>query len=142
MYERIVVGTDGSDRSLVAVEHAAQLAERCGSELHVVQGCGTPILVSPYGGDTTGVHLPDLMAAVAESLVPLQRQLESRGLTVHAHVLPEGGADAVLDLAQSIEADLIVVGSRGMTGIRRVLGSVGSTVAHHAHCAVLIVPTE
>lgn len=138
MYERIVVGTDGSEGSQHAVEHAARLAELTGAELHVVQGCGTPVFVNPYGGDTTGVHLPDLMHAVAESLAPVTEQLESRGISVQTHVLPEGGADAVLGLATSISADLIVVGNRGMTGVRRLLGSVPSTVAHHAHCSVLI----
>ena len=141
MYERIVVGTDGSERSLSAIEHAAQLAELCGAELHVVQGCGTPIFVNPYGGDTTGVHLPDLMEAVADSLEPLKGRLAARGIDVHMHVLPEGGADAIVDLARSVEGDLIVVGNRGMTGMRRVLGSVPNTVAHHAPCAVLIVHT-
>lgn len=142
MYQRIVAGTDGSERSLDAIEHAARMAEVCGAELHVVQGCGTPIFVNPYGGDTTGVHLPDLMHAVADALEPLKGRLAARGIDVHTHVLPEGGADAIVDLAKSIEADLIVVGNRGMTGVRRVLGSVPNTVAHHAPCAVLIVPTS
>ena len=63
MYERILVGTDGSERSMVAVESALKLAELTGAELHVVEGCGTPVVVAPFGGDTMGVVLPDLMDA-------------------------------------------------------------------------------
>ena len=51
-------------------------------------------------------------------------------------------ADAVVDLAFTCDADLIVVGNRGMTGRGRILGSVPNAIAHSAHCAVLIVPTN
>ena len=54
----------------------------------------------------------------------------------------KGAASAILGIAESEDADLIVVGNRGMTGARRVLGSVPNSVAHGARCAVLIVPTE
>ena len=79
--------------------------------------------------------------AAEQQLSAVAERLAGSGVTVHTHALPEGGADALLDVAEAINADLIVVGNRGMTGLRRVLGSVPSTVAHHAHCAVLIVPT-
>ena len=55
---------------------------------------------------------------------------------------PAAAADAILDTAESIGADLIVVGSKGMRGARRVLGSVPNSVAHGAGCAVLIVKTD
>jgi nucleotide-binding universal stress UspA family protein len=50
--------------------------------------------------------------------------------------------DAILEVAQSVTADLVVVGSKGMQGARRVLGSVPNSVAHGANCAVLIVKTD
>jgi nucleotide-binding universal stress UspA family protein len=60
---------------------------------------------------------------------------------VETYCVGQAAASAILDIAQSQDADLIVVGNRGMTGARRVLGSVPNSVAHGARCAVLIVPT-
>jgi nucleotide-binding universal stress UspA family protein len=51
-------------------------------------------------------------------------------------------APVILETASAVGADLIVVGNRGMTGAKRILGSVPNTLAHHATCAVLIVRTE
>jgi nucleotide-binding universal stress UspA family protein len=52
-------------------------------------------------------------------------------------------ADAILDVAEEREADLIVIGHKGMTGARRfLLGSVPNKVSHHAPCSVLIVRTS
>lgn len=141
MYERIVVGSDGSDRSSEAVEHAAQLARLCGAKLHLVQGCGSPIIVSSLHGEVAGFDPKLVVDASVDALTPYCDQLRASGLEVELHVLPEGGADALLDVAARVDADLIVVGSRGMTGVRRVLGSIPNTVAHHAPCAVLIVQT-
>jgi nucleotide-binding universal stress UspA family protein len=50
-------------------------------------------------------------------------------------------AEAIVRLADQVGADLIVVGNKGMKGVRRVLGSVPNSVAHHANCSVLIVDT-
>jgi nucleotide-binding universal stress UspA family protein len=61
---------------------------------------------------------------------------------VDTYCVGQGAASAILGIAESEDADLIVVGNRGMTGARRVLGSVPNSVAHGARCAVLIVPTE
>ena len=141
MYERIVVGSDGSERSEAAVDHAARLARLCGAELHLVQGCGSPIIVSSLHGEVAAFDPKLVVDASVEALTPLHDELRATGLDVRLHVLPEGGADALLDVASQIDADLIVVGSRGMTGVRRVLGSIPNTVAHHAPCAVLIVQT-
>ena len=51
-------------------------------------------------------------------------------------------AEVLCDLAAHLDADLIVVGNRGMQGGRRFLGSVPNTVSHHAPCSVLIVDTQ
>lgn len=142
MYQRIVVGSDGSERSSAAVEHAADLARLCGAKLHLVQGCGSPIIVSSLHGEVAGFDPKLVVDASVEALTPVCDDLKATGLDIELHVLPEGGADALLDVASQVDADLIVVGSRGMTGVRRVLGSIPNTVAHHAPCAVLITQTD
>jgi nucleotide-binding universal stress UspA family protein len=62
---------------------------------------------------------------------------------VEAKYYPAAGdaAEAIVRVADQIGADLIVVGNKGMKGVRRVLGSVPNSVAHHANCSVLIVDT-
>jgi nucleotide-binding universal stress UspA family protein len=68
-------------------------------------------------------------------------QVRNAGLQVETHATPGSGAEAIIQVAEGQSADLIVVGSRGMKGTRRLLGSVPNNVAHHAPCAVLIVQT-
>lgn len=125
-----------------AIEQAAELASSSGAELHVVQGCGTPVFVSPYGSDTAAVLIPDLMQSAEADLAELRQRLGDDDAVVRTHVRAEGGAPSILDVANEVDADLIVVGNRGMTGLRRALGSVPNTVAHQAECAVLIVQTD
>jgi nucleotide-binding universal stress UspA family protein len=142
MYQRIVVGTDGSTRSRAAVEHAASLAAATGASLHLVQGCGSAIIVSPLYGEAAGINPADLVAACTTELQPLVDELAARGLDVELHVVPTAGRDAVCGVAERIDADLIVVGNRGMTGAKRILGSVPNSIAHHAPCSVLIASTD
>ncbi len=63
------------------------------------------------------------------------------GLKVEAHAAQGNADDVILSIAVEVGADLIVVGSKGMRGARRYLGSVPNSVAHGAHCAVLVVKT-
>ena len=60
---------------------------------------------------------------------------------VHRHAVAGDPADAILGVAREVDADLIVVGNKGMKGVGRIIGSVTNTVAHNAPCSVLIVST-
>ena len=62
--------------------------------------------------------------------------IRADGVTVQAHAVSGSPASVLLDLAEDVGADVIVVGNRGMTGAKRILGSVPNTLAHHATCAV------
>ncbi len=144
MYKIVVVGTDGSETADRAVEAAADLARSWGSELHVITSFRAN---SPGLAQVTGAALVDTGAghAVVEEAA---RQVGARsietwgsGLKVEAHAVHGDPVDAILDTAASLNADLIVVGSKGMRGARRYLGSVPNSVAHGAHCAVLVVKT-
>ena len=144
MYKIIAVGTDGSETADRAVEAAADLARSWGSELHVITSFKAS---SPGLAQVTGAALVDTGAghAVVEEAA---RQVGARsietwgsGLKVEAHAVHGDAVDAILDTAAALNADLIVVGSKGMRGARRYLGSVPNSVAHGAHCAVLLVKT-
>jgi nucleotide-binding universal stress UspA family protein len=64
------------------------------------------------------------------------------GVAAEGHCIASDPADALLDVAESVHADLIVVGNRGMTGKRRILGSVPNSVSHHCRTSLLIVDTK
>ncbi|HXN62423.1 MAG TPA: universal stress protein [Acidimicrobiales bacterium] len=144
MYKMIAVGTDGSETADRAVEAAADLARSWGSELHVITSFKAS---SPGLAQVTGAALVDtgVSHAVVEEAA---RQVGARaidtwgsGLFAQAHAVHGDAVDAILDTAALLNADLIVVGSKGMRGARRYLGSVPNSVAHGAHCAVLVVKT-
>ena len=65
----------------------------------------------------------------------------TKGVSVETHVVTGKVADSIVALAEENGIELIVVGNKGMKGVKRVLGSVPNDIAHSASCAVLIVNT-
>lgn len=146
-YSSIVVGTDGSPTTQRAVAQAAALAAADGARLVVV--------TAYHEGDrpTDDVAPDDLPEDIrhvltdrvqAEELVGSARDV-ARAAGVSRTVvqaLPGEPADALLEAARDFDADLIVVGSRGLDRHAHViLGSVAASVSHHAPCDVLIAHT-
>jgi nucleotide-binding universal stress UspA family protein len=141
MFSSIVVGTDGSDTAEIALGRAIELARLTGATLHVV---------SAYEPSPARVGGNQPVPEAAEWSVGsdfkvdavLQRARESaRELEIEVHAPKGDAADSLIQTAKEQDADLIVMGSRGMRGARRVLGSVPNKVSHHAPCDVLIVQT-
>jgi nucleotide-binding universal stress UspA family protein len=83
-----------------------------------------------------------LMEESAKSVGEESVKKHGAGLKVEAHAAQGNADDVILSTAADVGADLIVVGSKGMKGARRYLGSVPNSVAHGAHCAVLVVKTD
>ena len=75
------------------------------------------------------------------SLRRLSDLVKERGLEPVVHAAEGDPTDAIVRIAEDVGADLIVVGNKGMKGVRRVLGSVPNSVAHKAPCSVLIADT-
>ncbi|HKI67135.1 MAG TPA: universal stress protein [Solirubrobacterales bacterium] len=146
MFNRIVIGTDGSETAGEAVRQAVDLAKLAGAQLSIVSAYapvskrrlqseqeGVPADVQYEIGPREDVNLV-LDAAAASA--------KKEGIDVQTHPVEGDPAEAVLSVAEETKADLIVVGNKGMTGARRfVLGSVPNNVSHHAPCSVLIVRT-
>ena len=147
---KVVLAIDGSEEASRAAEAAVELCEKTGSELHVVH----------VGEDfyLTAVTDLDLVARTrvaqeyAESEANFEQiarevldaeveKVEAAGGTVAQAYLRVGRADAeIVALAEEIEAGLVVLGSRGLGGVKRALmGSVSYSVVRHAHCPVLVV---
>ncbi|MGA3215008.1 MAG: universal stress protein [Acidimicrobiales bacterium] len=144
MYKAIVVGTDGSERASVAVTHAFELAKMSGAKLHAVQVVH-PAIKAGFSDSSGGQLELDRMREQAErSRKNLLAEAERRGVAAEVHdVAGDDVADTLIKTAEDLDADLIVVGNRGMSGVSRfVLGSVPNKVSHHCPCSLLIVNTE
>jgi nucleotide-binding universal stress UspA family protein len=145
MYKVLVVGTDGSATADRAVEAAAEIARSWGSELHIVMAVRAPRSAT---GSASGAALVDsgvggaLLEETAKSIGDEALKKHGSGLKAEAHAAQGSADDVILSTAVEVGADLIVVGSKGMRGARRYLGSVPNSVAHGAHCAVLVVKTD
>ena len=144
MYSAIIVGTDGSETAQHAVDQAARLAQALGGHVHLVSAYeplrGSTIQEAPAGAAKVWAIPPDakVRAIVDEACAALR----FKGIEVTPHAIARDPADALLEIAEQEHADLIVVGSRGMHGMARALGSVPNKVSHRARCSVLIVATD
>ena len=145
VFTSIVVGTDGSDTASDAVTLAVELARQNSAALHLVVGVHTPSAVAVPAG---GANISDpsggaVLRQVAQSMLEeVAGGLEGRDeieVTIHTEV--GNPADVIVKVADAVGADLIVVGSKGMRGTRRILGSVPNSVAHKAGCHVLVAKT-
>jgi nucleotide-binding universal stress UspA family protein len=152
VYKTIVVGTDFSDTAAEAVAQAAEIAKAFKGTLHVVTAfkpaMTTSIAASSLEAMATGgaEFLAEADSRIADevdaTLGQMAKKLSSDGVSVKTHGCAGEPADALIDVAESTKADLIVVGNRGMGGVKRfVLGSVPNKISHHAPCSVLIVHT-
>ena len=144
MYESIVVGTDGSETSKRAVSAAIRLAEATGAKLHLVSAYeplrGAKIVGAPTEAAKVWEVRPD--AQVEAVIQEAAAKVRLAGVDVESHTRTGDPADALLDIAEQEKAGLVVVGSQGMHGVSRVLGSVPNKISHRARCDVLIVATE
>jgi nucleotide-binding universal stress UspA family protein len=137
---RILVATDGSREAQLALTTAADLAKSTDSELHVVHVGEVPLIYHPERHAYRAGY--EEHEKESQQLLEAQVQrIEGAGAKVAQAHLRMGRADEEIgELAQSIDAGLIVMGSRGQGRLRRALvGSVSESVVRHAHCPVTIV---
>jgi nucleotide-binding universal stress UspA family protein len=143
MFSTIVVGTDGSATAALAVAQAAQLARKSGATLHLVAAFQTPAAIAePVSGALLAQFTTSegQMAAAQQMLEEVADGLSGLDIELHAKSGPP--AAVIVRHAEEVGADLIVVGSKGMQGARRIIGSVPNSVAHSARCHVLIAKTS
>jgi nucleotide-binding universal stress UspA family protein len=138
----ILLAVDGSREASAAADMAVELADRMGSELHVVHvGEVKPV----YHPERHGylARYEELQEGTQRLLEEQIEQIDAAGGKVSGTHLEMGRPDEeIVVLAEEIRAGLIVTGSRGLGGIRRALmGSVSDSVVKHAHCPVMVVRT-
>ncbi len=146
MFERIIVGSDGSETAGEAVRQAVELARATGAKLDVVSAY-EPVAQSRLR-EESGEVPGDIAYAVGPRedvnviLEGVAAAARDAGVEVTTHAREGDPADVILELAEQTKADLILVGNKGMTGARRfLLGSVPNKISHHAPCSVYIART-
>jgi len=141
MYKSVLVATDGSATASEAVRVATELARTLGATLHIASVYGS-VDTSALAWSGISVKVdgdePGEAASHAEAMAADAR---AKGVTAKTHVMPGFVVDQVLAIAIEQDIDLIVVGNKGMRGLKRVLGSVPNAIAHSAPCAVLVANT-
>ncbi len=132
----ILLATDGSEDAVLAAHAAVDLCQRSGADLHVVHAWQS----------VPSAHYESFINSSLEEMAQenLDEQTEmiktSGGEITGSHLIKESSAEAIVDLASEIDADLIVMGSRGKGLAKRILlGSVSEGVVHHAHVPVLLL---
>jgi nucleotide-binding universal stress UspA family protein len=138
--ERILLATDGSEDASLAAKAAVGLSKKGQAELHVVHAW-LPMPHYAYPSLAPERYHPPYEEGARKILTEQVRGIEEAGGTlVEAHLVLGRPAETIVDLAEDLGAGLIVVGSRGLGLVRRLLlGSVSEGVVHHAHCPVLVV---
>jgi nucleotide-binding universal stress UspA family protein len=146
MFNSIVVGTDGSKTATQAVREAVDVAKAVGATLELVSAY-TPVseqrLRSERRSAPTDMQAASNPRRDTEVLLSDAADIaREANVNVNTHARQGDPSDAILDVAEEQNADLVVVGNKGMTGTKRfMLGSVPNRVSHHAPCSVLIVHT-
>jgi nucleotide-binding universal stress UspA family protein len=136
----ILLATDSSPDAALAAQSAVELCERTGSELHVVH---------------VGEYLPTFYAYTEEEPTELQHNAQqlleeqtqrieaAGGQVAQAHLLLGRPAEQIVKLSEELGVGVIVLGSRGLSALRRaLLGSVSESVVRHAHCPVFVVRSD
>jgi nucleotide-binding universal stress UspA family protein len=146
-HRAIVVGTDGSSTATEAVRAAGELARARAAQLHVVtayhhdtswsqRGEAKSLPEAQQWVASPGAGASDIALETAEAVV-------GKGIKIQVHARPGDPVRALIEVAEEVGADLIVVGNKGMTGLAGTLRpTVPNRISHHAPCDVLIVNTS
>jgi nucleotide-binding universal stress UspA family protein len=136
MFERIVVAIDGSPQGGKTVPVAVEMATRFGSAVTVVhirehtkyEGSDVDLGPETPADELVGAALERFREAGVQARAEIRR------------VSPGDTPEQIVQVAKDVQADLIVLGTRGMTEWKSMLlGGVANKVVHHAHCPVLLV---
>ena len=143
MFSRILVGLDGSDYSLKALNFAVDLAKKYQSQLVLIHVVMRQIYAinPPEAGILAGTAIVRELEAEGKAILSRgEETVRAQGLPVEIRLRQGVPAEELLRAAAEEKADLMVLGSRGLSQVKAfLLGSVSDKVSHHAKCPVLIV---
>ena len=138
MFECIIYATDGSDHARKALAYARDLAKLHDAKLFVIHAY--PSVSDLLGYKEFDAVLARRLADANKIIEEAGKELELAGLTFQTELLEGPMAEAIINVAETRGADLIILGARGMSSIEGLLlCSVSQKVIHHATCPVLVV---
>jgi nucleotide-binding universal stress UspA family protein len=139
--KNVLVATDFSTHSEAAVRMATLLAKTFNATVHLVHAFDTPIpIFTPYEVVVPDGFLEQARDSATRSLHASRDKIQAESVTVKAHLTEGPAASAIARAAEELGADLIVMGTRGNTGLKHVvLGSVAERTIRLAPCSVLTV---
>lgn len=148
MFEKIVVGIDGSEEAETALRLACGIADKFSSEIHLVH-TPEPQTVAFAVGAVAGYHAVTTMPS-DEDVQKASDKIVQSGMDVaqkygqsiaSAHTNRGHPVEEIVSFAKEVNADLIVTGRRGLGAVGSlIVGSTSQGVSHNAECAVLTIP--
>src|SRR4051812_10079799 len=134
----IVAGTDGSTLADEAVSHAIRIAAADGAHLHLVTAFPDSWPLRERFSSSARSQDINLRDVAEQVLGRVATRAREQSVEADVHAVEGDPADELVAVAESVGADLLVVGSRGLSTVGRfTLGSVSHKVFHHAPCTVM-----
>jgi universal stress protein A len=140
-FRTILVPLDFSDHADAALGCALDLAAESNGTLHLVHAYEIPLgTIPPYGIEVPQSVVTEVRDAAARRLEKAAQRVRDRGARCETHLVHATPATGIVEAAETLHADLIVMGTRGLTGLKHVvLGSVAERTLRTARCPVLTV---
>jgi nucleotide-binding universal stress UspA family protein len=142
-FRTVLVPVDFSAHASAAMDLAVEIVRDGGGTIHLLHAYEVPLgTIPPYGVAVPESLLAQVRDAAARRLEKAAQKIAAAGLPCETHVVHGPAADAIAEAAERLHADLIVMGTRGLTGLKHVLlGSVAERTVRIAPCSVLTVRT-
>ncbi len=139
--DKILVPVDFSSSADRAVDHAIELARKFDAEIHLLHSYQlSPGAILPYETALPATIYDDLRKVATQELTKVHDRVKAAGPSCVMHLSQDIPANAIVQAADELDADLIVMGTRGLTGLKHAfLGSVAERTVRLARCPVLTV---
>lgn len=142
-YQHILVPVDDSPISYAAIDHALELAKLCQAEVTIL----SVVAVDPYVGvdfykvaPSITEHFMDAEANAKAQLHDIALSFDRENIEVNSKIFHGNPADGIIHVADEVGADLIIMGSHGRTGVKKlVLGSVAQSVLSQSPIPVMVI---
>ena len=145
IFSKILVTIDGSDASMDAADYAILISKQHNAELlyalHVIHSADADLFGSTGEMTTAAYYLIDINKEAHKYLDKVKDKASEKNIQVKTEIIASTNiAGGIVDYAEDKDVDLIVIGTRGKSGFKKILlGSVASKVVTYAHCPVMVV---
>ena len=142
--ETLLVATDFSADADAALEQAIGVAKEMGSRIHLIHVYHLPAYAAaPWGYSYPTDLFTEVRQHVAARIAQEEQRVQKEGISASTEVVEGVPSEAIVECAQRIGADMIIMGTRGLTGVKHVvLGSVAERTLRHAACPVMTVKAK